>query len=128
MSDIRSSVMEWMATGRVGASSEAMAFAACELPSSGSYPLDPSDLNRCLMLLQAVPAVREHFAKVAALGEVWARLIERWSDLEQSFLEEAGPNWSKATSAPKTYALLKEVIGEESGVIKLGGGVSFRFT
>ncbi|MGN7901417.1 hypothetical protein ACTJJT_00905 [Pseudomonas sp. 22373] len=128
MSDICFSVMEWMATGRVGASSKAMAFAACGLQNDGSYPLDPDDLNRCLMLLKTVPAIREHFGKVAAIGEVWARLIERWNEIEESFLGEAGLNWEKAASAPKTYALMKQVIGEEPGVITLGSGVSIRFS
>lgn len=128
MSDIRSSVLEWMATGQVGASSKSMALAACDLACDGSYPLDPSDFNRCLMLLQEIPAVRNHFDRIAALGEVWKRLIGRWSEIEHCFLDEAGSNWSKAKSAPKTYALMKEVIGEEPGVINLGNGVSFRFS
>ncbi len=125
MSEIQTKVLNWIATGRVGASSKTMAMAACGLPNEGSYPYDPDDLNRCLLLLKAVPEVREHFDKIAALGVVWARLVERWAEIETSFLDEVGLNWSKAKSAPKTYDLMQEVIGEAPGVIRFGN-VSFR--
>lgn len=126
MSDIQTKVLNWIATGRVGSSSKTMAMAACGLPSSGDYPSDPDDLNRCLLLLNAVPEVREHFGKIAALGVVWGRLIPRWAEIEALFLEEVGLNWSKAQSADKTYKLMKAVIGQEPGVVHFGGGVSFR--
>ena len=69
--------------------------------------------------------MRDHFDKIAALGVVWGRLVKRWADIEASFLDEVGLNWSKAQEAPKTYALMREVIGEEPGVVRFGG-VSFR--
>ena len=125
MSQIQTKVLNWIATGRVGASSKAMAMAACGLPNDGSYPHDPGDLNRCLLLLESAPDVRDHFEKIAALGVVWERLIGRWADIEASFLDEVGLNWSKAREAPKTYALMREVIGEEPGVVRFGS-VSFR--
>ena len=125
MSQIQTKVLNWIAAGRVGASSKAMAMAACGLPNDDSYPHDPDDLNRCLLLLEAVPDVRDHFDKIAALGVVWGRLVKRWADIEASFLDEVGLNWSKAQEAPKTYALMREVIGEEPGVVRFGG-VSFR--
>lgn len=125
MSQIQTKVLNWIATGRVGASSKAMAMAACGLPNDGSYPHDPDDLNRCLLLLESVPDVRDHFEKIAALGVVWERLIGRWADIEASFLDEVGLNWSKAQAAPKTYALMLDVKGEEPGVVRFGS-VSFR--
>jgi len=125
MPDIKSKVLNWLATGRVGSSSKAMAMAACGLRNDGSYPSDPDDLNRCLLLLEAVPEVREHFDKIAAVGVVWGRLVARWDEIEQSFLDEVGLNWSKAQSGGKTYYLMKEVIGEEPGVVRFGA-VSLR--
>lgn len=125
MSEIQKKVLNWVATGRVGASSKTMAMAACDLPNEGDYPHDPDDLNRCLLLLKAVPEVRDNFEKIAALGVVWKRLVGRWAEIEASFLDEVGLNWCKAKSAPKTYALMREVIGEEPGVVRFGG-VSFR--
>lgn len=125
MSDIQTKVLNWIATGRVGASSKTMAMAACGLPNEGDYPSDPDDLNRCLLMLKAVPEVRDHFDKIAALGGVWGRLIPRWAEIEALFLEEVGLNWSKAQSADKTYKLMKAVMGQEPGVVHFGG-VSFR--
>lgn len=125
MSEIQQKVLHWVATGSVGQSSKAMAMTACGLPSEGDYPLDPDDLNRCLKMLIAVPEVRDHFEKIAALGVVWGRLIARWAEIESSFLDEVGLDWCKARSAPKTYALMKEVIGKEPDRIRFGG-VSFK--
>lgn len=125
MSEIQSKVLSWIASGEVGQSSKAMAMTACGVPSEGDYPLDPADLNRCLKMLNAVPEVRDHFDKIAALGVVWGRLIARWAEIESSFIDEVGIDWCKARRAPKTYALMKEVIGEEPGRVRFGG-VSFK--
>jgi len=120
MSEIQEKVLQWIATGRVGASSKTMAMTACGLPSDKDYPLDPDDLNRCLLMLQAVPEVRDHFDEIAALSPVWERLIERWAEIEASFLEEVGLDWSKANSAPKTYKMMQDAIGEDPSVVRLG--------
>lgn len=103
-------ILEWIATGSVGASSKAMALAACGIRSRADHPHDPSDFNRCLQLLDAVPEIRSHFNQVAALSSVWKRLITEWDELEECFITEAGPNWSKARSAPKTYEALAKVV------------------
>lgn len=120
MSEIQTKALRWIATGRVGASSKTMAMTACGLPCDKDYPLDPDDLNRCLLMLDAVPEVRDHFDKIAALTPVWGRLIERWDEIEASFLEEAGLNWRKSESAPKTYKLMQDAIGEDPSVVRFG--------
>ena len=79
-------------------------------PKHIDYPHDPADLNRCLLLLEAAPGVRDVFPKIAAASKVWAALVANWSEIERSFLDEVGPNWCKAHSAPKTYALMRRVI------------------
>lgn len=118
MSDIQTKVLNWIASGRVGSSSKAMAMAACSLPSDGSYPHDPDDLNRCLLLmLEAVPEVRQQFAKVAAISRPWANFIENWEKLEAMFLEEVGLNWSKAQSAPKTYEFMKSLRAPDGRIV-----------
>lgn len=106
---MKEKILHWLVTGRVGASSKAMACAAVDLPSSGCYPLDPDDLNRCLLLLEQVPEIREHMDKVAAMNKTWAALVERWEQIEQTFLEEVGLNWSHGNRAPKTYELMKSL-------------------
>lgn len=106
---MKDKILNWFATGRVGSSSKAMACAAAGLPSDKSHPYDPDDLNRCLLLLEAVPEVRNNMDKVAAINERWGALVARWGEVEQCFLEEVGLNWSKGNRAPKTYKLMKDI-------------------
>ena len=102
-------ILNWLGTGWVGASSKAMALAASGMVNDGSHPCDPDDLNRCLLLLEAVPEVRQHMDKVKAMGGSWPPLVDRWDEVEKCFLDEVGLNWTKASSAPKTYALMKDI-------------------
>jgi len=106
---MKDKILEWFATGRVGASSKAMACAAADLPNDKSHPHDPDDLNRCLLLLEAVPEIRNCMSKIAGISDTWAKLVARWDEAEQSFLDEVGLNWTKARSAPKTYQLMKDI-------------------
>ena len=102
-------VLKWFATGNVGSSSRAMACEAVDLPHDKSHPYDPSDFHRCLMLLEAVPEIRQRMDKVAAISGTWAKLVSRWDEVEKCFLDEAGIDWRKSNRAPKTYALMKQV-------------------
>lgn len=108
---MKDKILMWLATGNIGASSKAMAFTAADLPNNGNSPHDPDDLNRCLLLLDAVPEIRNHMDKIAAINTRWAALVDRWNEVEQCFLDEAGLNWTKARSAPKTYELMKAIGG-----------------
>lgn len=104
-------ILSWFARGRTGMSSECMALTAAGIVVDRiSYPHDPADFNRCLLLIDWVPEVKEHFGKVAALSPVWSALISRWDEINKTFIDEAGFNWNKSDSAPKTYALMKEII------------------
>lgn len=102
-------LLNWFATGRVGASSRAMACAVIGLKHDRSHPSDPSDFNRCLLLLEAVPEIRMHMAKIANISDTWAKLVARWDEVEQCFLGEAGRDWCKGNSAPLTYNLMKQI-------------------
>ena len=73
------------------------------------YPYDPDDLNRCLLLLEAVPEWKSRMPEMAAHGAVWAALAARWDEIVQSFVDEVGLNWSKGGHARKTYDLMHEV-------------------
>ena len=55
-------ITTWLAVGERGLSSEAIALTALgERPTGfrASWPLDPSDLRRCLLLLEGAPEARE---------------------------------------------------------------------
>lgn len=107
-------VIQWLATGEVGSSSKQM---ACWLAfrtrtdDTWAHPHDPDDMDRCLKLLAAVPALRERLPKMAEVSKAWAALVARWDEIEASQLDEIGLNWTKARSAAKTYALMREVLG-----------------
>ncbi|HHC6515913.1 TPA: hypothetical protein ACN35K_003087 [Vibrio parahaemolyticus] len=104
-------VLSWFARGRKGLSSECMALTAAGISvNRRSHPLDPSDFNRCILLIDWVPEVKDHFKAIASLSPEWNALIERWDEINKTFIEEAGFNWSKAERAPKTYALMKEIL------------------
>lgn len=110
--DLMSKVLKWFATGRVGLSSKCMAvyLTTGEVDvRGGSYPHDPDDLNRCLLLLNEVPELREHLHKMSKVNKVWSNLVEDWDALESCFLNEVGLNWCKAKRAPITYKAMKQM-------------------
>lgn len=107
---MRDEVLNWFGNGQVGQSSKAMALAVTDTKGNADHPWDPDDLNRCLLFLEAVPQARQHMDKVAALSPTWARLVERWDEIEQTFIGEVGRNWCKALSAPDTYRLMRKII------------------
>lgn len=110
---MKDKILNWFATGKVGISSKAMACAAAGIEYGGNFPphtpSDPDDLNRCLLLLEQVPEIRNHFDKVATISDQWAALMERWAEVEQCFLDEVGLNWCKGERAKKTYELMKSI-------------------
>lgn len=110
---IQRKVANWLIHGRVGLSSKTMAawLAYGEKFEDGhNHPHDPDDLDRCLNLLNTVPELRIFFPNMAALSKTWAALVENWDEIERSHLDEVGLGWTKARSAPKTYALMRMII------------------
>lgn len=118
--DIPQSVLDWIGRGERGLSSESMVEHLYGLPLRDGvwrrhgldYPSDPADLRRCLLLLQASPETRARLPEMATASRVWKRLVDRWSELERLFLEEAGPNGLHGLhwSAPRTYAAMRQAI------------------
>lgn len=47
--------------------------------------------------------------KLRHLSPTWAALVDRWDEVESSFIAEAGRDWCKGLPAPKTYKLMKEI-------------------
>ena len=111
MASIDAKVLDWMAAGDTGISSETMAaHLTGRRRSWPSYPHDPADLGRCLRLLEAVPELRARLPQMATLSPEWAALVARWDEVEASMLDEVGIRWEKARSAPATYALMRSII------------------
>ncbi len=109
---IKNKLIKWFATGKVGTSSKNMACIAAGMPHHpfACYPHDPSDFSRCLLLVNEVPEVRNCFEQIASLSPQWNALIQNWDELEKTFIDEAGLDWCKATSAPNTHALMRTVL------------------
>ena len=106
--DIR--LAQWFATGSVGTSSKAIALWLSAGVRGDGPPSDPSDLSRCLALLDAIPEWKDRVGEMASAGERWVPFAERWAELVALFNEEkAGQD--RAWSAPRTYKLMQELHG-----------------
>lgn len=106
-------IAEWFATCAVGASSKALATRALGIESRDhSIPCDPDDLNRCLVLISKAPAVRAAVDELARVSRHWKALADVWDQLAATFIDEAGLDWSKRTSAPRTYKMMEVAIAK----------------
>lgn len=107
-------VLDWLANGEVGESSRCMAmwlaFGKLARDSFGGYPHDPDDMDRCLKLLHRAPGLRERLHKMAELNKGWEALVARWDEIEAMQMDEIGLGWTKARSAPRTYALMRHIL------------------
>ena len=107
-------LIEWLAGGSRGSSSNTIVQCLTGLPaardSGRDHPYDPDDLDRCLLLLEAVPALRPLMPQMGRVSPEWAALIQHWREIEKSHLDEVGLGWTKARSAPKTYALMRQIL------------------
>jgi hypothetical protein len=114
MNKTQQAILKWLANAETGISSETLAFwAGFDVKKEHRrHPLDPSDFNRCLTLLRAVPALREDLHKMSVLSPQWARVVANWDQIEKVFIAEVGPDWRKNPRivAKKTYDLMQMVI------------------
>ena len=108
------SMTMWLAVGERGLSSEAIALTALGLEPTGfraSWPHDPADLRRCLLLLEAVPDARENgLMALAKRCPKWAALVKVWDRLSETLRSEIDESLSPRGSAPRTYALMREAL------------------
>ena len=113
--------VQWLANGERGTSSEriaevmtGMAVVNPLLRGFSTHPHDPADLRRCLLLLDLMPEWEARMQEMAASGPEWKALAGAWHTLKWTFLGEAPDEWRDRRctfSAPKTYALMRELIG-----------------
>lgn len=109
---VQARALAWREDGDVGLSSKAI---YCHMmgqddPDDYNHPLDPADLNRCLLLLDLIPEWKPRIGEMARYGQWWKDLVKHWDEISARFIDEAGLGWSKAKRAPKTYALMKKVM------------------
>lgn len=108
-------LLVWLLTGETGVSSKAIATVMAGLPVDdkwGTTPSDAGDFKRCLKLVNAIPEIRPRLVEMKAVSESWSKLIDRWAEVEASFMAEV-PEWLEdkghRKSAPKTYKLMKSI-------------------
>ena len=109
------SMTMWLALGERGMSSEAIALTTLGIHPIGhraSWPHDPGDLCRCLLLLEQVPETHENGLLVLAKRcPKWTALVNVWDRLSETLRPEIGETLPQYGSAPKTYALMQEALG-----------------
>lgn len=120
LTGLSNSIVRWLATGERGASSETMlshlAGVDCrDLDAQyAAHPHDPDDLRRCMLLLDQCPELVPLMPKMSSASKQWAALVAIWPELTATMLEEIGSIHTprKGASAPRTYKLIKDAIGE----------------
>ena len=103
----------WTTTRDTGSSSFALGayMLGAEVGSfKASHPHDPSDLGRCLRLLELIPEWKERMGEMSVLSPAWAALVAHWDELARLMELEVGIDWSKGKSAPVTYARMREIL------------------
>ena len=104
---------EWLVGRDTGSSSKAimlwLSAGVKDETWGASTPSDPSDLGRCLRLLERIPEWKPRIGEMAEAGGEWPTYVEYWQKMADSMEAEVGIHWEKGQSAPKTYALMKAV-------------------
>lgn len=105
-SAVKDEVLNWLATGNTGLSSETIAFAACgiDYPDS-SYPRDPADFKRCLDMLKACPSITD-LSCVPPSNKHWGRFVENWDKMVEMYNEDIAKTPGKC---PNLYAFMKQI-------------------
>jgi len=114
MSELAMKVLQWQSTGNVGVSSATMASIALGMKKNfyGSYfspPSDPSDLHRCMKLVQCIPEIKDSFPLIAEKCPRFSPVIQHWDELTGLLRKELKRPDKRA---PETYARMKELLRE----------------
>lgn len=99
---IERQILTWLLTADTGQSSKAMARAVLGIPGGTHHPYDPSDVARCIGLLDAAPGIKANEAMVQAIAGMspqWASLVDAWGAVEA-----ATRKWMEEVSGDKRLA------------------------
>lgn len=107
-------IAAWALSDDTGISSQNIAKAALGQPVSDRsfYPLDISDLGRCLRLVHQVPEARRGVTALGQDGDVWAEIDRRWNEIVAAAASEGDlgttkPRMGEYSKYPRTYAILQ---------------------
>ena len=100
--DIPDTAIAWLRNGERGSSSEVIFEHLTGIPIRGwgwkFPPADPSDLERCRRLLDAVPEFSARLPEMAQVSPQWAALVVNWDEL-CALMDEEAPSGQ----CPRTY-------------------------
>jgi hypothetical protein len=113
---MKTELLRWLAGRDTGMSSRAiLAHMARDLTVAAmngnemAYPRDPSDLGRCIRLMDIEPNFRLRIAEMAHYSGEWARLSAHWSELEALYQEElAGGTGYAVRTHDRMFELIYE--------------------
>lgn len=108
-------LMDWLRHGDTGSSSLTIVATMEQSPTiaamnrwHGAHPVDPSDLWRCIKLLDLMPEYRHRFFIMAGVSEQWRVLLLHWYELEVLLREE-----QPTGSAPRTYRRMWDLLNPD---------------
>jgi len=130
-------VGRWLSGFDTGMSSTALAMTVLGVPVTPSHPHDPSDLGRCLRLIERVPEAREAVDKLAATDPYWAALAVEWDALKASYdVEMASPKPPRRTAKQRakarypTYEMMRRLLDpvekRDRSIIRISDGLTVR--
>ena len=101
-------INEWLRDGDVGTSSAAIVTKLTGLNICKSddmfAPSDPSDLLRCIRLLEYVPELKPRIVEMSGVSDRWKVIVDNWDELENLLVDELPTG-----KAPKTYMRMTEL-------------------
>ena len=126
---VKERLLEWALDGNTDSSSLAVArvlLYGANNQEVDEFPREPVNLQRCTLLIEAVPEARETFPILATSSVFWAALIADWETITQSLLAELNgdlknivrdhrssvPN--SGISTPQTQHLMAQTLGRAS--------------
>lgn len=107
-----SQAMHWLVNGSIGLSSKCLLATIIHgQPIEGGWsakfhPCDTSDLKRCIGLLDAAPALRDHLNVMKTVSKEWEILVQHWHELEATLRVELQQHPNRA---PQTNGLMKSL-------------------
>jgi hypothetical protein len=108
-------LVEWLARGDRGLSSEAIVEQLVLGGGNSDHPYDPGVFRRCEMLLRSVPTLRPLMPRMAAVSPEWAQLVKRWPDIVYA-LDSECPGWADVRRhglAHKAWSIITDCIRAE---------------
>ena len=115
---IEKRALTWAIGRDTGASSMAIlaVMTGIKPASRYDYPVDGSDLGRCLRLLDLIPEWKPRMGEMRAVSPQWSALVDNWDGLAKMH----------AANSPRLYGRMREILRAiekaDKGMISFEGG------